>query len=177
MKAAAKTRYSVARIPVLRRRLGSQSGQSLVELALLTPILLLLVIGIVEMGRYAYLSILLGNAAESGALYGAQSLADSVDIRGIRSAAQNDFQNDPNNPVTGLTIPMPVTACGCDSAGVATTTTALCRAASGGTCASGHWIVVLQVTATGNFTSLFKYPGIPQSLTVTRTVSMRVKQQ
>jgi Flp pilus assembly protein TadG len=45
----------------------SEKGQSLVELALLTPILLLLVVGIVEMGRYATLSIEVANAARAGA--------------------------------------------------------------------------------------------------------------
>jgi Flp pilus assembly protein TadG len=150
----------------------SERGQSLVELALLTPILLLLVIGIVEMGRYAYLSIVLGNAAESGALYGAQNLADAANTAGIQAAAQNDY-ND-GRSLSGLTVTSANT-CGCDSSG--TTTNASCTAAGAGTCAAGHWVVMVQVTATGKFNSLFKYPGIPQSLTVVRTVTMRVKQE
>lgn len=48
-------------------------------MALLTPLLLTLLIGIIELGRYAYLSILVGNAARAGAAYGAQSLAQSSD--------------------------------------------------------------------------------------------------
>jgi len=88
MKAMANTRFTSARFSKLRRTIGSQSGQSLVELALLTPLLLLLLIGIVEMGRYAYLSIVLGNAAETGALYGAQNLAASADTNGIKAAAR-----------------------------------------------------------------------------------------
>jgi Flp pilus assembly protein TadG len=172
MKTKAETRESAARISKPRLRLGSQSGQSLVELALLTPILLLLIIGIVEMGRYAYLSIVLGNAAESGALYGAQNLANSADTTGIKAAAQNDY-ND-GQSLSGLKVDS-TTTCGCDSSG--TTATASCTAATAGTCAAGHWVVMVQVTATGNFKSLFSYPGIPTPLTVVRTVTMRVKQE
>jgi hypothetical protein len=127
----------------------------------------------VEMGRYAYLSIVLGNAAESGAIYGAQSLAKSVDAIGIKAAAQNDY-ND-GQSLAGLTVSTPTQTCGCDSSG--TTTTVSCSAASAGTCAAGHWVVMVQVTATGKFNSLFKYPGIPTPLTVVRTVTMRVKQE
>ena len=46
------------------------------------------------MGRYAYISILVGNAARAGAGYGAQSLAQSVDTAGITTAVDNDFQNN-----------------------------------------------------------------------------------
>src|ERR1700730_8362816 len=48
-----------------RALLRSERGQSLVELALLTPLLLILIIGVVEMGRYASLGILVGNAARA----------------------------------------------------------------------------------------------------------------
>jgi Flp pilus assembly protein TadG len=173
MKAISHIRGNLEFIAKLRRRFASESGQSLVELALLVPVLLLLVLGIVEMGRYTYLSILLGNAAESGALYGAQSLAQSADTTGIQNAAQADFQNGQSLP--GLTVTS-TNACGCDSGG--TTTSAACGGTiTAGTCAVGHWVVTVQVTATGNFSSLFRYPGIPASLTVSRTATLRVKQQ
>ena len=80
--------------PHARGLLRSQSGQSLVEVALLTPILLAFLIGGIELGRYAYLSILVGNAARAGAAYGAQSLPQSVDTTDIQTAADNDFQNN-----------------------------------------------------------------------------------
>ena len=83
-----------------KSRLRSQRGQSLVEVALLTPLLLSLMVGTIEMGRYAYLSILVGNAARAGAAYGSQSLALSVDGTGILTAATNDFQN--NGPSGGV---------------------------------------------------------------------------
>ena len=85
---------ALGHIPLARGILRRQSGQALLEVAVLTPLLLLMLLGVVEMGRYAYISILVGNAARAGAAYGAQSLPQSVDTAGIQTAADNDFQNN-----------------------------------------------------------------------------------
>ena len=154
-------------LPGIRRR---QSGQSLLELAFLVPVLLLVALGVIEVGRYAYIGILVGNAARAGTAYGTQSLPQSVDTVGITTAADNDFQNNGQN-VSSLTVTAAV-SCGCDSTG--TVAAAACTGAGAGTCASGHWVVILSVTASGTFSSLFNYPGIPASITVSRTSSMRV---
>jgi Flp pilus assembly protein TadG len=159
-------------------RMRSERGQSLIEVALLTPLLLSLMVGTIEMGRYAYLSILVGNAARAGAAYGAQSLALSVDTAGIQAAATNDFQN--NGPSSGvLTVSGgnggSYVSCGCDSGGTITAATCSPKVnPNAGICASGHWVVMVSVQAQATFTSLFKYPGIPASLTITETATMRV---
>jgi Flp pilus assembly protein TadG len=151
--------------------LGSQSGQSLVELALLTPILLLLVIGTVEMGRYASLSILVGNAARAGAEYGAQNPTTAGDTNGIRNAAFADLQD-----ISSFTTQPAVTStftCGCDSGG-AIIPSPETHAACAVTCNVGsHLVTSVQVTVTGTFNSMFNYPGIPP-LTITSTASERV---
>ena len=94
----------------------SQSGQSLVELALITPLLLVVILGIIEMGRYAYLSILVGNAAETGAEFAAQNLNNAGQISGttpyVQDAALLDFQN--GTSLSGLVV-TPTYACYCDS--------------------------------------------------------------
>jgi Flp pilus assembly protein TadG len=159
-------------------KLRSERGQSLIEVAFLTPLLLSLLVGTIEMGRYAYLSILVGNAARAGAAYGSQSLALSVDATGIQTAATNDFQN--NGPSTAvLTVSGgnggSYVSCGCDSGGTITAATCSPKVnPNAGTCASGHWVVMVSVKAAATFNSLFKYPGIPASLTVTQTATMRV---
>lgn len=153
--------------------LRSQSGQSLVELALLTPLLLLLLVGTVEMGRYAYISVLVANAARAGAAFGAESLPQSVDTAGIQAAAQNDFQN--NGLATSSLTVTSSTTCGCDSGGTFTAATG-CTGTGAGTCASGHWVVMVSVTASGTFNSMFNFAGIPKSLVLTHTAQMRVAQ-
>jgi Flp pilus assembly protein TadG len=156
------------------RNLRPQLGQSLVEVALMLPFLLLLLVGVIELGRYAYIGILVGNAARAGVAYGVQSNIQSGDQPGITAAAKNDFQNNGQNPSL-LTVDAPVLVCGCDSTG--TVTTAGCTTQTNptaGKCTTGHWVATLTVTAHGKFSSLFGFPGIPKSLTISRSATMRV---
>jgi Flp pilus assembly protein TadG len=148
---------------------GRQGGQSLVELAMILPMMLVLLVGIIEIGRFAYYSILVANAARAGAQYGAQGLATAADSTGIQAAAQNDGQNDAR-----LTVSSVQQQCGCSAA-------ILAGAAPGNSCPAtctppDHALVYVQVTATGTFYSLFNYPGLPASITVTSTERMRVAQ-
>jgi len=154
---------------------NSRSGQSLIEVSLLMPILLALVMGTVDLGRYAYQGIIIGNAAEAGAVYGAQGLVFSANTAGIQAAVDNDYQNNGQN-IGNLSVSS-ATSCGCDSGG--TVTGAGCGTVanpSAGTCGVGHWVVMVSVTASGTYSTLFPYPGIPSSGTITRTSTMRVAQ-
>jgi Flp pilus assembly protein TadG len=155
-----------------RRILRSQSGQSLVELALLTPLLLLLIIGTVEMGRYAILSILVGNAARAGAAYGARNTTTAGDQTGIQNAALADLQD-----ISSFTTQPTVTStfvCGCDNGGTIIPSPET-NAACGVTCNVGsHLVTSVQVTVTGTFNSMFNYPGIPSPLTLSSTATERV---
>jgi Flp pilus assembly protein TadG len=150
------------RVPLLRGIVRSQSGQSLVELALLTPILLLLVIGTVDMGRYAYISIQVGNAARAGAAYGAQSPIKAADTAGIKNAALNDGEN-----ISGLNVTSTF-VCECDNGGAITSTA--CTSA----CTTGNEVTSVVVTASGSFSSLFNWPGIPSPLPLSSTAKLRV---
>jgi Flp pilus assembly protein TadG len=157
-----------------RVRSSSQRGQTILELALLLPMLLLLLLGVIELGRYAFISILVGNAARAGAAYGAESLVSSVDAVGIAAAADNDFQNNGQDVNNLMVTSFP--SCGCDSAGTITAV-AGCTTASNpnaAICATGHWVVMVSVTASGTFNSIFNYPGIPKSITLSKTATLRV---
>jgi Flp pilus assembly protein TadG len=145
-------------------RRAAQAGQALLEVALVTPLLLLLAVGIIEIGRYAYYSILVADAARAGAQYGAQNLATAADTAGIKTAAENDGQNLSELKVTVQH------ECGCTGSSIGGT----CPATG---CASpNHALVYVKVTVTGKFNSLFKYPGIPQSIDCDSTELMRVAQ-
>ena len=152
-----------------RRARGSESGQSLVEVALMLPFLLLLALGVIEIGRYAYVSILVANAARAGAAYGSQNHFDAAQNGIIVTAADNDFQNN-GQPVSNLTVTKAY-LCQCDNAGTFTT---LANCTTGVCPAGQHEEVSLQVTATGTFTSLFSYPGIPPTIVVTDTATLRI---
>ncbi|MDE3200287.1 MAG: pilus assembly protein [Acidobacteriota bacterium] len=81
----------------------SELGQSLIELSLVLPVLFAILIGIVELGRMAYVAIEVSNAANAGALYGSQNLFTAVDSTGMQNAAINDAADMARwtgNPVT-----------------------------------------------------------------------------
>jgi hypothetical protein len=145
-------------------RMVSESGQSLLELAILTPILLLLVIGIIEVGRFAYYSIEVTNAARAAVQYGAQSLADSKDSVGLQQAALNDASD-----LTGVNV-NPSVLCACSES--PSTYFAICPAIG----CSGHPVVFIQVDTTANISPLFHYPGFPSTFTANGHAIMRVAQ-
>jgi Flp pilus assembly protein TadG len=165
------------------RKTRLQSGQALIELAFVLPMILVLALGVIEIGRYAYIAILVGNAARAGADYGAQSNGQSIDTTGIQNAAYYDFAGaisgsttTNGQTVSSLTVTSTV-SCGCDSAG--STTSASCDSTTNptaGTCTgTANWVVFVAVTASGTFNSLFSYPGIPSSITITRTATLPVQ--
>lgn len=150
-----------------------QRGQSLAEVALMTPLLLGMLLGVIELGRYAYISILVSNAARAGAAYATEHLNNAGNSAGIIQAAQNDYANNGQNPST-LTVTSS-DACGCDD-GTYPITTASCYPGSGAppTCATGsHWVVLVTVTASGKYNALFTYPWIPNPIKVTKQSTMQ----
>lgn len=72
----------------MRRRMRTDSGnkshtfrgQSLVEFALLLPLLMLILLGILDLGRITASYVILENAAREGARYGASNPGDSSGI-------------------------------------------------------------------------------------------------
>ncbi|MCD6401003.1 MAG: pilus assembly protein, partial [Anaerolineales bacterium] len=55
----------------MRIRKSSNSGQTLLEFALILPLLLLLTAGVFDSGRAIYYTSVMNNAAREGARYGA----------------------------------------------------------------------------------------------------------
>ena len=176
------TRNHKSNAALTRHLACSQSGQALIEMALVMPVVLALALGFIEMGRFAYISILIGSAARAGAAYGAQSNAQSIDTVGISNAADYDFAGTTSGTtktngqlVTTLTVASAV-SCGCDSSGAITAagcTTALNPTA--GKCAgTARWVVIVSVTASGTFNPLFSYPGVPNPFTISKTASIPV---
>ncbi len=174
---------SISRWGILR----PPSGQSLYEVALLTPFLLLLLLGVIELGRFAYIGILVANAARAGAAYGAQSLAHAGDAGDIQTAAKNDFQNNGQN-VSNLTVQAGTFTpsyfgCTCDNNGTISPdppTGDYCNPndnPTSGSCPAGqHWVVLVSVEAKGTFNSLFSFIPSLASITIDRTCTLRVIQ-
>ncbi len=139
-------------------------GQSVAEIALVTPLLLLLLIGTIEIGRFAYYAIEAANAARAGVQYGAQSLADSKDLAGITLAARNDAPE-----ISSLSVASQ-DRCACSNSPADYVG---CPARA---CAPGHAIVFLEVDTTAQIQPLFHYPGLPSTFNTSGQAIMRVAQ-
>jgi Flp pilus assembly protein TadG len=69
----------------------AQSGQELVEFAIAFPILILVIFGLLDLGRLFYASITITNASREGARYG---MVYPSDIPGIEAAVRSEAQNN-----------------------------------------------------------------------------------
>jgi Flp pilus assembly protein TadG len=83
-------------------------GQGLVEFALMLPILLLLLVGVFDLGRAFHALITLNNAGREAARYGTLHPSD---LNGMRDAAQQEATNSGITIVrTNITFSCPDTA-------------------------------------------------------------------
>ena len=152
----------------------AQAGVALIEFAIVLPLLMMLLIGLIEVGRLAYFTIEVSNAAHAGAHYGA--ISPTSTIQGMHDATISDGQNS----ISNLTVTQNNYVCACwdtvtHTEAPATPTAAAC----GQPCSSGGTSVTYaQVTAQGTINTLFNYSGIglANSWTVSRTAIIRVAQ-
>ncbi len=77
-------------------------GQSLVEFALIIPILLLLILGALELGRLFYIKVALHNAAREGAYYLTYNPGDIEGMKGaiVMEGTSVGVNIDPDNDIT-----------------------------------------------------------------------------
>jgi Flp pilus assembly protein TadG len=142
-----------------------QRGAALVEMAIVTPLLLLVLIGLVEAGRAGDFAIKVSSAARAGVQYGDQNLVTALDSTGMQTAATNDA----------------------NTAGITAVGSHFCKCADGtsspsclpSACSATYQIVYVEVVTTGTMSSLFNYAPLPASLrniSITGTAIMRVLQ-
>lgn len=170
---------------MLKRNLHNDTGSAFVELALVTPLLLLMMIGAAELGRIAYFAIEVSNAARAAVAYGSQTTSTASDFTGMQNAAIKDASS-----IASLTFPSPgmTNACVCETAnsGGATTTTAQrsCASISIVTCptstatgVTNTIVEYVQASTQAQVSTMLHYPGIPSSFTLHGFAQMRVIQE
>ncbi|MGA7463034.1 MAG: TadE/TadG family type IV pilus assembly protein [Candidatus Korobacteraceae bacterium] len=156
---------------------ANEAGQSLLEMALLLPILCLLVVGITDLGRAAAVTMMVNNAATAGVEYGSQNGTTASDSNGMQSAATNDTHN--NNLPGTLTFPSsPTHGCMCDNgAGVS----CVYPVPAPSTCSdilaacSGQVVECVQVVTQMNYGPILYFPGVPTSYQANGRAVMRVR--
>jgi Flp pilus assembly protein TadG len=89
---------------------GSQRGAALLEMALIAPVLVVLVLGIVDLGRVLYTKIPLQQAVQEGAIYAGHFPDDYSAIR----AQVQDNTNTFTLAAADITVSCPTGASGTD---------------------------------------------------------------
>lgn len=151
-------------------RAESDRGASLVELAIVLPVLGLLLLGVIDFGQAYYLGVEVQNAAEVGALYGTQNLTD---ITGMQSAATTDAPNVPGISATATN------GCECSDGSASVQSppphTNVCPVPP--TCTGTLSLVnYVQVNTTATYTTMLHswiIPGIPASIALKGSAKLR----
>lgn len=139
--------------PLKARRSLNRPGAAVTEFALVLPLMILLVLGCLDFGRFAYTLIAVENAARAGAGYAIMNpylkSGKTAWEAAIQEAAREEMTNQKGYDSTKLT-----------------TTTSVVIETNG--------LHRVKVTATYNsFDTIVAWPGIPESMVLTGFVEMR----
>jgi Flp pilus assembly protein TadG len=135
-------------------------GASLVEFAIVLPLFVLLMLGAIDIGRAIYEATEIAGAAQAAAVYGSQNPTDTT---GMTNAAKSDAP-----AVTNLSVTNAAYGCECSDG---TFYNASCAAMP--SCSTTTQVYRVNVTVTGTYTPLFPWPGVPSSIALSSSASMR----
>jgi hypothetical protein len=138
------------------------SGQSMAELALALPAIVLLFLAAADFGRLFYFWIALNSSARAGAQFGSQSVINAANTNGMKLAATTDGSN-----ISGLTAS--ASQCTCTSG----TSVTVCSGSSYN-CSNAPSAAYVEVDTQATFKTVVSYPGIPSSITVKGKAIMQV---
>jgi Flp pilus assembly protein TadG len=139
-----------------------QKGTALIETALLIPVFLLLFMGVADYGRVFYTADIVVQAAEAGAGFGSMNTTNAANNAGMQTAATNAASS-----ISGLTATA-TSFCTCGPGG----STVSCSS----TCVSyGTPAMYVQVKTQATFKTLASFPGLPHSIPLAATSTLRVQ--
>jgi Flp pilus assembly protein TadG len=141
--------------------MSSRRGTASIEFALILPLLLFLVAGVVDYTMLMRAAIAVGDAARAGAQFGSLNTANSANVSGMQSAALNAAPD-----ISGISASA-AQVCKCSNG-----STVNC---SGGTCPSGPVRTYAQVTVKTTVSPIFSYPQLGYTGAVVAMATMRAQ--
>src|SRR5438874_1869513 len=130
---------------------GGRRGAAAAEMAVVLPTLLLIALGCVDFGRFAYAYVTVTGAARAAAGFGSVNPPTTNTMSTwqaqVKQVAVDDASSLSGFTASNVTVPAPTSETG------------------------GLWRV--QVTVTYQFKTLLSWTGIPATMNLTRTVQMR----
>lgn len=136
-------------------------GSAAVESAVLLPLLTLLALGATDFARFSFAYISVATAARNGAAYGSRSISNALDKAGIATAACDEMSS-----VRGSTNSNPSVISKRIREGDADSNDAADYL--------GPDDSYIRVTTQFQFDTILRYPGLASTVTISRTVRMRV---
>ncbi|HZZ63478.1 MAG TPA: TadE/TadG family type IV pilus assembly protein [Roseiarcus sp.] len=169
----------IAAASVLKRFARDRNGLAAIELAIIAPVLLLCVLCVTDLGRFAFDKTWVAYAASAGTAYAAahaddHQYAPPYPMASAFSAAVSTAASSAT-PAANISIsPTPSSYYGCATA------TGVTASTQGATCPSGTSTgatagTYVSVTATMPFTALFSAAGISYPSTITSTAVVRIE--
>ena len=96
-------------------RLRGRKGAAVVELALVLPILMAMLVGMIDLGLVIYEQMKLANAARAGAQYAFQTNCDTANHANIKKAVRDAWSGSVVGATLTLTPTPPTKFCKCAS--------------------------------------------------------------
>lgn len=143
-----------------RMRKTRRRGVATAEMALLLPLMVMLLLGVIDFGRIFYEAVTVVSAARAGVSYGSLRENLSQDTARIKQLSEEDAQNLDEISVTVKRF------CECADGSLVSCSSV---------CADGPSLVYVKVTAEKTFRTLISYPGIPDPITIRRIAYMRAR--
>ena len=144
-----------------RMRTGRRRGNAMLEFALVSAVLTMVLFGVMDYGRIFGAAEQTANAANAGAAFAALSVANSGNLTAITNAARADAPE-----ATGMTV----------------TTSSFCTCTFGGdpmscssSCVSGSKRAYVRVSTALPFQTLIQYPHLPGSTTLRASAIVRIQ--
>jgi Flp pilus assembly protein TadG len=142
----------------LKHSLIHESGTSLIETALVLPVLILMLVTLVNLGRAYYYAISVTSAAHAAAVYGVQNPTDVQGMMNAASASAPDIASLSTNVTYG---------CECYDG-----SSAVADCSAPPSC-SENYVNYVAVTTSATFQTVVPYPGMPSSFTLTGSARLR----
>lgn len=137
-----------------------EEGNSIIETALVLPVLLLMLAGAVDIGRAFRASMILNDAAQTGAAYGVHN---PTDLAGMAHAANVDTSK--------LITVVPTATYGCECSDG---THAIASCASEPPCSSSiNSVYYVELDATATYTPILPWPGVRSTIPLSAKVRLR----
>lgn len=164
-------------------RFKDNRGAALIELALVSPLFFILMVGACEMARVAYYAIEVENAARAGASFGAVNIGNAGLEGTVEQAAMNDAPD-----ISNLIVVTKGNVCVCEQLTVSSdspsfnptsgTTDCLSSTITGCTANSSTTldsvIEYVTVSTSANINPLIHIPGLPSTYNLSGYSAMRI---